>query len=394
MRYQIVKLHLLASLTENELHMTKLSLDSTAMDLNISNNGREYTVEWTIPAASSASEKQQSVEFEVRGETYIMDFLYLNDGKQLTLKLCSKKPLVEEAKVMRSRPRITASKDSTNCYPMAETSKGQWGPVLWTCFPFAGITDQLIKVVMDFGPQLKTGESNVLDYLGRLLREGTDSDVEFIIKGEKINGHKLILRGGSPVLAAIFQHDKTSHQPFEIKDVEPKVFRQLLHYLYTGDAPDAAEEDVTEPLFVAADRYKVDSLKDWCSCILSQRLKEDCAIHSLVLAHLHCDDRLKEDCIKFIVKNKTAFWELDEFKKLGESYFSLFYEATKRMNSSSGKNTDDMKKSPSLGQPPIPPIEMPILQSSFKFGNAGGAGQPTTVLPSSSFSFLTPAKPN
>jgi hypothetical protein len=168
---------------------------------------------------------------------------------------------------------------------MTETSKGQWGPVVWNFTPFTVLTSNMlaINVVMDFGPQLKSGEGNVLDYLGRLLSEGTDSDVTFIVKGEKTNGHKLILRGGSPVLAAIFKHDKTIHQPFEIKDVEPKIFCQLLYYLYTGDAPDAAEEDITEPLFIAADIYKVDPLKDWCSSILSQRLKEDCAIHSLVL---------------------------------------------------------------------------------------------------------------
>ncbi len=82
--------------------MTKFSLDSTVMDLNISNNGREYTVEWTKPGKPSPSEQQQSVEFQVRGETYIMDYLYLNDGNQLTLKLYAVR-----SNVYRQTPKLS-----------------------------------------------------------------------------------------------------------------------------------------------------------------------------------------------------------------------------------------------------------------------------------------------
>jgi len=154
------------------------------------------------------------------------------------------------------------------------------------------------------------------------------------VRGEKIPGHKLILRGGSPVLAAMFQHDMTEKASgtIEIKDVEPKIFRQLLHYLYTGDAPDVEEDGMTEPLFIAADKYQIDSLKSWCGSILSKTLSVENTIHLLVLAHLHSAKKLEEDCIAFIAKNKATFWEMHEFEKLCESYPSLFYLATKRMN--------------------------------------------------------------
>lgn len=46
-----------------------------------------------------------------------------------------------------------------------------------------------------------------------------------------------------------------------IDDTEPKVFSELIRYIYTGDAPHLENSDMTEPLFKAADKYQVDSLK-------------------------------------------------------------------------------------------------------------------------------------
>lgn len=191
------------------------------------------------------------------------------------------------------------------------------------------------RIDVDCEPIMKNGEFKLLNHLSQLLYSGSDTaDFQFIVKGEKIPVHKLILEGGSPVLAAMFQHDMTEKASgtIEIKDVEPKVFRQLLHYLYTGDAPEVKDDGMTEPLFVAADKYGIESLKDWCGSIMLEKLDVENAIHLLVLAHLHSYKKLEEKCIEFIAKNKATFWEMrDEFKQFCKNYPMVFYDIAERM---------------------------------------------------------------
>jgi len=84
---------------------------------------------------------------------------------------------------------------------------------------------------------------------------------------------------------------------------------------------------VTESLFLAARRYKVESLKRWCSSILSSKLKKQSAIHLWIFANQNSIEKLKENCIDFIVKKSEYFLDQDELP------FSLFFEIIKRKKS-------------------------------------------------------------
>ena len=116
------------------------------------------------------------------------------------------------------------------------------------------------RVVLDYGQRvLNKRKPHILKHRVRLLNSGIGSDVEFIVQGEKILAHHSILRGGiSPVFTAMFEHDMTesSSRTVVVEDVDPKVFRQLLRYLYTVYAPQVEDdEEMAELLFIAADRY-------------------------------------------------------------------------------------------------------------------------------------------
>ena len=175
------------------------------------------------------------------------------------------------------------------------------------------------------------GEKDVLNYLGNIFLSGIDSDIGFIVKGEKIVGHRLILRDRSSVLNDLINRARVD-TIYISDDTEPKVFRELLLYLYTGDAPNAEKDDLTEPLFIAARRYKVDSLKHFCSSILCSKLNKYSATNLLIFAHQNSVSLLKEKCIDFIAKNSAYFWGQDEFMKLKKTNLSLFSEITKRMD--------------------------------------------------------------
>ena len=83
------------------------------------------------------------------------------------------------------------------------------------------------------------------------------SDVTFVVKNEKISAHSAIVVSESPVICAMLQKDKFKEgqtKSVKIDDIDPLVFKEMLRYLYTGKSLKLDEDDVTEPLFLAADK--------------------------------------------------------------------------------------------------------------------------------------------
>ena len=178
------------------------------------------------------------------------------------------------------------------------------------------------------------GEDNVLNRLDQLLQSKKGSDVDFMVQDQKISAHSLIIQGASPILTLMFENatiDKTT-KSIEIKNIEPKVFQQLLQYLYTGDAPGVEEETMTKSIFLAAEKFQLYSLMNWCSAIMSKKINVNETIHLLIFAHMHSATQLQEDCLDFIVKNKATFWPREDFKQLSRTHADLFFEVNKRMN--------------------------------------------------------------
>ena len=193
------------------------------------------------------------------------------------------------------------------------------------------------RLVLDYElNQSSSGiKGGVLSHLAQLINSGAGSDVEFVVKGEKIPGHSIILHGGvSPVFTAMFEHNMTesSSRTVVVEDIEPNIFRQLLRFLYTGDAPEMKDENIAELLFVAADKYQVDKLKDLCIPVLSKAIDDENVLHFLVLAHLHSAVWLQEDCIDFIVRKKDEFINGENFSGLSRNYPDLFSGISQRIN--------------------------------------------------------------
>lgn len=94
---------------------------------------------------------------------------------------------------------------------------------------------------------------------------------------------------------------------------------------------------VTELLFIAARRFKFESLKRWCSSVLSSKINKLSAIRLLIFAHQNSLDPLKENCVDFIVKNAEYFLDQDKFP------LSLFFKITKRKKLMTDKNESSSK---------------------------------------------------
>jgi speckle-type POZ protein len=229
---------------------------------------------------------------------------------------------------------------------MTETSRGKWAEVSW---PYVALTIYdpnsyirnggykyaVYQLTLEFkDTSFVAGERHVLTHLSKLLDNQSMSDVTFIVKNEKIGAHAAIVVSGSPVLCAMLEKGNFKEgvtKEVKIEDIDPLVFKEMLRYLYTGRAPNLEDADMTEPLFLAAHKYQIESLKDLCEQTLITKLNLETVIHHLVMAHLYTAPQLLEASLKFLVSRKTEVWPRAEWKELMKTYPDLFFLASHRM---------------------------------------------------------------
>jgi speckle-type POZ protein len=76
--------------------------------------------------------------------------------------------------------------------------------------------------------------------LGKLLLGKEESDVNFSVGGENFPARKILLAMRSPVFKAQLygQMKERRARLITIEDIQPAVFRALLHFIYTDSLPD------------------------------------------------------------------------------------------------------------------------------------------------------------
>ncbi|KAL6659234.1 hypothetical protein ACP70R_003274 [Stipagrostis hirtigluma subsp. patula] len=150
--------------------------------------------------------------------------------------------------------------------------------------------------------------SVLVDNLGELLASEEGADVTFKVEDKVFPAHKVVLAMRSPVFKAELYGpmSEKSTESITIEDMQPAVFKALLHFIYKDSLPamddlDAGEnEEMVKHLLVAADRYGIERLKVMCESILGKRLDVESVATTLALADQHHCSQLKDACIGFI----------------------------------------------------------------------------------------------
>ncbi|CAL4982956.1 unnamed protein product [Urochloa decumbens] len=149
--------------------------------------------------------------------------------------------------------------------------------------------------------------------LGDLLaNQEAGRDVTFEVGGEQFTAHRCVLAARSTVfMAELFggpgklQQNAANTSHIRVQGMEPKVFKAMLHFIYTDSLPEVDEGDdskvaMAQGLLAAADRYKLERLKMVCGDMLCSYIDADTAVTTLQLAHKHGCHGLKEACAKFL----------------------------------------------------------------------------------------------
>lgn len=136
------------------------------------------------------------------------------------------------------------------------------------------------------------------------------SDVTFVVQGEKVYGHKMVLSIVSDCFRAMFTTGfrESEAMEIEIPDCSHASFLSVMEYVYTGALPkmDMANQDrdrsltrVVEMLELS-DRFFLDHLKQICESILQPAVTHDTAEYLLGIAQKTNASQLQSICEHFV----------------------------------------------------------------------------------------------
>lgn len=130
------------------------------------------------------------------------------------------------------------------------------------------------------------------------------SDVTFQIDGRRLSANKFMLSARSPVFAAMFRSEmsETTSSVILIEDVEFEVMRAILKYIYCGDIDEVIDENslFVVKLFVAADKYELQYLRDLCEWFIANNLTPETVAAAMIAGHLHNSPVIKQECFKLV----------------------------------------------------------------------------------------------
>ena len=101
------------------------------------------------------------------------------------------------------------------------------------------------------------------------------TDVEFLVGDQSFAAHRFILSVRSPVFAAMFNSGMAEAKTGRVRindDIDPKIFRSFLEFLYVGDLRSFKGK---EQLFALADKYEVETLMALCKPTTEQPMDVD-----------------------------------------------------------------------------------------------------------------------
>lgn len=191
--------------------------------------------------------------------------------------------------------------------------------------------------------KIEVPPSNITVQLGKLLDAEEGTHVTFIVGGETFAAHKILLAMRSPVFKAQLYGpmSEAKVQHVTIQDMQPAVFRTLLHFIYNDSLPvdyhggggGTNNCEMIWHLLEAADRYAVDRLSLVCQSILCNNLDVENVSTTLVLAYQHDCNWLKDACLEFITNNKSvmdAVVATQSYKNLKIAFPSLLLEVLEK----------------------------------------------------------------
>lgn len=149
---------------------------------------------------------------------------------------------------------------------------------------------------------------------GNLMKSQQYCDLQIVVGCEKFLAHRLILSARSSMLSVLLEKESGI---LEIKGMEPKIFKLLLEFIYTGYI--VSEDQVTinwlELMLVAHD-FKIDGLNSFCARIVAESINADNVIDVYIAADQVKEVKLKKISARFLIVNKSEIVNTEKYENL------------------------------------------------------------------------------
>ncbi len=146
--------------------------------------------------------------------------------------------------------------------------------------------------------------------------EGLYSDFTITAGERHFKVHKLLLATRSSVFRAMIDSTMMEGESscVKIEDHSPEVVKEMLTYIYTGQAPNIKE--LVEDLLSIAHKYQLDSLVLNCGKELRDRLTPETVILTLRQAEKYAMKPLKRACLRYALDNFSEVEKSQAFSAL------------------------------------------------------------------------------
>ncbi|KAG3229093.1 hypothetical protein PC129_g391 [Phytophthora cactorum] len=166
-------------------------------------------------------------------------------------------------------------------------------------------------------------------YLLSLVNNLILSDVEFVVEGTRIFGHKNLC--DLPISSNVFlswQMRERHSKEIRIAGVSRVTFLLVLEYVYSDRF--CVSDEAAAELFVAADKIGIESLKSLCEDKVCQSLTIETVARVFELSDRHHASKLKSECAAIITANFDAVSKTQGFQKLLQTDGQLALELMKQ----------------------------------------------------------------
>jgi hypothetical protein len=166
-------------------------------------------------------------------------------------------------------------------------------------------------------PHAIVSEPTSLQLLERRLRHFFNdeefSDVTFVVQGQKVYGHKMVLSIVSDCFRAMFTTGfrESDALEIEIPDCSHSAFLAVMEYIYTGASPAKVEQTSAHPdgdrnlgrvveILELADRFFLDHLKQICETMLQPVITFETVEYLLAISQKTNASQLQQICEHFL----------------------------------------------------------------------------------------------
>ena len=153
-------------------------------------------------------------------------------------------------------------------------------------------------------------------YVENLFLEEQFSDIKLVTScGKELKAHKCIVAADSPTFAAMFKHDmvESNSNTVNISDVDHEVLKEMLRFIYMGQVENI--ETIASDLFIAADKYDIQDLKNECANYIANNITVENAILIFELAVKYNAEQLKTRVMHFVKSNIVDIMKINTFKE-------------------------------------------------------------------------------